>query len=268
VIEFAELEDFLDLKLKNYSSGMGVRLAFSVAVLIESDVLLVDEVLAVGDAAFQQKCFEQFHRLKAEGRTIVFVTHDMSAVERFCDRAMLLEKGELVTQGDPHAIARAYNELNFGRLVHQGVEGERHGDRTACEIEDAWFESGGERVTTIAQGEPLAIAVQVRFHEPLERPEFAIALRNQVGHTVFATSTAWRDTDTGSFDAGAVATVRIELDTWFAPSRYTLTPSVARAGAGPDALDLREDFATLTVHSTHFSGGVVDLPHAITVDRG
>ena len=93
IIAFAELEEFLDLKLKNYSSGMSVRLAFSVAIQVDADVLLIDEVLAVGDAAFQQKCFEQFHRLKAEGKTIVFVTHDMSAVERFCDRAMLLERG-------------------------------------------------------------------------------------------------------------------------------------------------------------------------------
>ena len=83
IIEFAELEEFLDLRLKNYSSGMQVRLGFSVAIQVASEILLVDEVLAVGDAAFQQKCYEQFHRLKEEGRTVVFVTHDMSAVERF-----------------------------------------------------------------------------------------------------------------------------------------------------------------------------------------
>ena len=94
IIAFAELEEFIDLKLKNYSSGMSVRLAFSVAVQVDADVLLVDEVLAVGDAAFQQKCFDQFQRLKAAGKTIIFVTHDMGAVERFCDRAMLIERGE------------------------------------------------------------------------------------------------------------------------------------------------------------------------------
>ena len=87
VIEFAELEEFADLKLKNYSSGMHVRLAFSVMIQVDADVLLIDEVLAVGDAAFQQKCFDEFHRLRAEGRTILLVTHDMSAVSRFCDRA-------------------------------------------------------------------------------------------------------------------------------------------------------------------------------------
>ena len=156
IIAFAELEEFLDLKLKNYSSGMSVRLAFSVAIQVDADVLLVDEVLAVGDAAFQQKCFEQFHRLKAAGKTIVFVTHDMGAVERFCDRAMLIERGEIIALGEPHAIARAYNELNFGRLVHDDVEtrplrrpgGVRDRGRV---VRDA----AASAITAIAQGEPL-----------------------------------------------------------------------------------------------------------------
>ncbi len=91
IIAFAELEEFVDLKLKNYSSGMHVRLAFATAVQVDADVLLIDEVLAVGDAAFQQKCFDEFTRLRAEGRTMLFVTHDMGSVERFCDRAMLLD---------------------------------------------------------------------------------------------------------------------------------------------------------------------------------
>ena len=121
IVRFAELEQFLDLKLKNYSSGMHVRLAFSVAIQVNADILLVDEVLAVGDAAFQQKCFDEFHRLKAEGRTIVFVTHDMGAVERFCDRAMLLDRGAVTEIGAPRRIARAYNELNFGGLVHDAT---------------------------------------------------------------------------------------------------------------------------------------------------
>src|SRR6202142_2949650 len=118
VIEFAELEEFQDLKLKNYSSGMHVRLAFSVAIQVDANILLIDEVLAVGDAGFQQKCFDEFQRLKRDGRTILFVTHDMSAIERFCDRAMLLDKGKMLQIGEPKAIARRYNELNFGRTVH------------------------------------------------------------------------------------------------------------------------------------------------------
>src|SRR5205823_5306940 len=123
MIAFAELEEFLDLKLKNYSSGMHVRLAFSIAVQVDADVLLVDEVLAVGDAAFQQKCFDKFLELRREGRTIVLVTHDMGAVQRFCDQALLLERGRMLAIGESGSIVRKYMEVNFGRTVHVGAPG-------------------------------------------------------------------------------------------------------------------------------------------------
>ncbi|HWO84418.1 MAG TPA: ABC transporter ATP-binding protein, partial [Solirubrobacterales bacterium] len=117
VLEFAELEEFVDMKLKNYSSGMLVRLAFSVMIQSDAEILLIDEVLAVGDAAFQQKCHDEFNRLRDEGRTILFVTHDMSAVVRFCDRAMLLEKGRMVEIGDPDDVGNRYLELNFSEAA-------------------------------------------------------------------------------------------------------------------------------------------------------
>jgi ABC-type polysaccharide/polyol phosphate transport system ATPase subunit/ABC-type polysaccharide/polyol phosphate export permease len=112
MIAFAELERFVDLKLKNYSSGMVTRLAFSVTVHVDADVLLFDEVLKVGDKGFQEKCGEHFERLKAEGRTILLVTHDMESVEEFCDRAMLLDRGRVVELGTPAIVARGYEELN------------------------------------------------------------------------------------------------------------------------------------------------------------
>ena len=267
IIAFAELEEFIDLPLKNYSSGMSVRLGFSVAVQVDADVLLVDEVLAVGDAAFQQKCFEQFQQLKSAGKTIIFVTHDMGSVERFCDRAMLLERGSMSALGEPHAITLAYNELNFGRLVHDEVESNRYGDQAVCEIDGAWFERSGERVTTIAAGEPLEIVMGVRFRGSVENPIFAISLRNEIGHTVFATSTQWLEIETGVFREGDAVEVRIALESWLAPSTYKLTPSVARDGAGTNALDLREDLVTLAVHGTKTTGGIVDIPHRIEVER-
>jgi ABC-type polysaccharide/polyol phosphate transport system ATPase subunit len=267
IIAFAELEEFLDLKLKNYSSGMAVRLGFATAIQVDADVLLVDEVLAVGDAAFQQKCYEEFIRLKAEGKTIIFVTHDMGAVERFCDRAMLLERGEVLQIGSPHEVARAYNELNFGRLVHDAVETGRYGDHALCEITDAWFEVGGERVTSAGQGDRLTIVIEARFHAPLDEPIFGVTLRNEVGHTIFTTTTEWNDIETGSFVAGDSARVRIGVDVVFAPSHYKLTPSVARAGSGANALDVREDLRSLYVHAVRATGGVVDLPHSVEVER-
>lgn len=111
IVQFAELERFMDQKLKNYSSGMQVRLAFSVATRANADILLVDEVLAVGDDAFKRKCFEYFKQLKANKKTVVFVTHDMNAVREYCDRAMLIDQSRMQHIGDPQDIARDYSLL-------------------------------------------------------------------------------------------------------------------------------------------------------------
>src|SRR6201996_5212322 len=113
VIEFAELEEFVDLKLKNYSSGMLVRLAFSLMLEVDADILLIDEVLAVGDASFQQKCADAFHEMKAVGKTIILVTHEMSTVEQYCHRAMLINDGHIDLIGAPDEVGRRYLRLNF-----------------------------------------------------------------------------------------------------------------------------------------------------------
>jgi ABC-type polysaccharide/polyol phosphate transport system ATPase subunit len=268
IIAFAELEDFTELRLKNYSSGMQVRLAFSTAIQVDADVLLVDEVLAVGDAAFQQKCFEQFQAMKEAGRTIVFVTHDMGAVQRFCDRAMLVEKGRILAIDEPDVIARAYNEINFGRLQRpDGDDSGRHGAHAEAEITRCWFEdAGGARIAATAQGQPFAVGIEITVHEPLTDPIFAVTLRNSARHTIFATSSSVQQVDTGHFEPG-VYEVRIRMENHLAPSTYTATPSIARAGTGDEAIDMREDLATLVLHGTRFSGGVVDSPHEFVIVR-
>jgi ABC-2 type transport system ATP-binding protein len=119
IVEFAEIERFMDQKLKNYSSGMQVRLAFSIAIKAESDILLLDEVLAVGDAAFQQKCYDYFEDLKQDHKTVIFVSHDMSAVRRFCTRAIYIERGKIVRSGDPLEIADLYQEENMKRVIDE-----------------------------------------------------------------------------------------------------------------------------------------------------
>ncbi len=115
IVAFAELERFVDQKLKNYSTGMAVRLAFSTTIHVDADVLLFDEVLAVGDAAFQEKCFRRFDQLRDEGKTVVIVTHDMDMVRRLCDRAMLLHQGRSVAVGEAAHVAERYEDLNAGR---------------------------------------------------------------------------------------------------------------------------------------------------------
>jgi hypothetical protein len=251
---------------------MHVRLAFSVAIQVDAEILLIDEVLAVGDARFQQKCFDEFQRLKREGRTILFVTHDMSAVERFCDRAMLLDKGKMVGLGEPAVIARRYNELNFGRAIHELTEAppqeDHRTDYRDADIVDGWFEdTDGTRVSAVAHRERCFACIEVHFNADVEDPIFGITLRNDVGATVFATTTAIEFGNTGRFESGEVVLVRLRFDTWLTRTSYKLTPSVARAGLGADAIDVRPDVASLVIHGGQFTTGVVDLPHEFEIER-
>jgi ABC-type sulfate/molybdate transport systems ATPase subunit len=232
---------------------------------VDAEILLIDEVLAVGDAAFQQKCYEEFFRLKREGKTIVFVSHDMHSVERFCHRAMLMDRGAMVQLGDPHAVARAYHKLNFGTLPHEAPASTAGVDGT--KIADAWFEdASGERVAESAQEEPLRMCFEVHFAEPLEDPVFAATLRTELGHTIVVARSDEGTESSGSFAAGETVTVRFELPNWLTPSRYTLTPSVAREGTGADAVDLVEDMTSVMVHGTS-SGGIIELPIQMRIER-
>jgi ABC-type polysaccharide/polyol phosphate transport system ATPase subunit len=271
IIRFAELEEFVDLKLKNYSSGMHVRLAFAVAIQVDADILLIDEVLAVGDGAFQQKCFEEFARLKAAGRTIVFVTHDMGAVERFCDRAMLLDQGRVVDIGGPASIARQYNDLNFRRVRREAIEQagpEVFRRPPVAEVLSAAFESqAGDSVVGMAQGDPCCVRMEVLFHADEEDPLFSISLRNELGYTAFSAGTWLQHGPTGRFRSGERATVRVRFDNWLAPGRYSLTASVNKNGPGGDSFDTREDIGSIIVHASKSGGGVADLPHTFEIDR-
>src|SRR5437588_2456577 len=242
IIAFAELEEFAELKLKNYSSGMLVRLAFATAIQVDADILLIDEVLAVGDAAFQQKCFDEFGRLRQEGRTILFVTHDMGAVQRFCDRALLLERGPVVDIGEPSSIARQYNRINFERVRDDGARAslppEALGGHQRVEVLNAWFETAdGEVTLTASQGEPCYVRMEVRFLADVDDPVFSITLQNETGQVVFSTSTNSVGEPTGHFPAGSTAAVRLHFQNWLGPGRYRLIADVARAGFGADVYD-------------------------------
>ncbi|HEY4280461.1 MAG TPA: Wzt carbohydrate-binding domain-containing protein, partial [Conexibacter sp.] len=223
---------------------------------------------AVGDAAFQYKCYQQFERLKAEGKTIVFVTHDMSAVERFCDRAMLMEKGKMVEIGAPRDVARAYNQLNFSGVVHEPAEQGRHGDRKSAEITRAWFENESwSEVTSLPQGMFCHGLFEVAFHEDLQDPIFGWAFRNLSGQTLLAATTQYEHPETGSFKAGETATIRIGFPMRMGAGQYTLTPIVSQNGRPADVIDERENLASLLVHATRSTGGMVDLEQVFMIER-
>jgi len=264
IIAFAELEDYLDLKLKNYSSGMLVRLAFATAITVDADVLLIDEVLAVGDAAFQQKCFDSFVRLRREGLTLLFVTHDMGAVERFCDRAMLLDAGRVRELGDTETVTRAYNEVNFVRLLVGDSEDDDRPGNVA--ILDAWFEDeSGVRIAACPAGQPAVACMRVAVRSELDDPDFSLVIRNELRYPIFAASSQRSSGESGHFAAGDSAVIRVRFENWLAPNRYDLTAVVARASG--EVLDHRPDVASLLVHGTYASGALTELPYELAISR-
>jgi len=270
VIEFAELEEFQDLKLKNYSSGMHVRLAFSVAIQVDADILLIDEVLAVGDAAFQQKCFDVFNRMRDEGRTIVFVTHDMGAVTRFCHRAMLLERGEMVRIGDPRDVADRYLEIAFGRAVgyeDPDVGSARMGDG-AARVSEVWLgDDRAERRAVAPQSEPLTLKVLVTFNTDVLDPAVSLTLLNEQRQPVVVATTAQDREETGGFRAGERAVFAFSFHNMLAPGRYHPILTITHRGEGLDVIDRFAGGLSFVVSGMTSSGGMVEIPVETEVTR-
>jgi ABC-type polysaccharide/polyol phosphate transport system ATPase subunit len=286
IVDFAELRDFADLKLKNYSSGMLVRLAFSVMIQVDADILLIDEVLAVGDAAFQQKCYDEFARIRRSGTTVLFVTHDMSAVQRFCDRALLLEHGRQVELGEPERVGDRYLQLNFSRhardaeareagdeaahapAARQGQEAEpvRLGDGRA-EIVEAWFEDEqGQRADVLRARQPCSFHARVRVNARLEDPLVGVNFQNSAGEHVWGANNLALERS-GVFEPGEEFGFALRFTNLLAPDRYWVTPAVAKSDGGLEWHDRRPRFASVMVTATHPPEGLVDLPFEIDVER-
>jgi ABC-type polysaccharide/polyol phosphate transport system ATPase subunit len=268
VIDFAELREFEELKLKNYSSGMHVRLAFSVAIQVDADILLVDEVLAVGDAAFQQKCFDVFHQMRDAGKTIVFVTHDMGALNRFCHRALLLERGELVHLGEPHEIGDRYLELNFGRApAPEDGDSSKLGDGEARVLE-VWVEDEhGVRLASAPQGQRIALKARVRFEVDVEDPAASVYVLNEDHLAIVVATTVLEREHTGSFAAGEEALLSFTFANVLGPGRYNPLLTLAHRGTGLDLMDRFEGPSSFIVTGPNASGGVVDLPVEVSMSH-
>ena len=264
VIEFAELGEFVDLKLKNYSSGMLVRLAFSVMMQADADVLLIDEVLAVGDASFQQKCADAFHDLKDAGKTIVLVTHEMSTVEQYCHRAMLISDGKVQVCGDPAAVGREYLRLNFGGGSSSG----RSADNEDVRLLRLWLEDeGGKETADVEGGERIHLRAEgeVLRETPGLGAGFTIVDVNGLGVFQFGTAT---DGESGPLLPGQTVTFRAEIENLLTPGKFYVHFGVRRV-PDPRAIALHIERALeFHVFGAHASQGVVTLPHEIEAQVG
>jgi len=267
VLEFAELEEFVDLKLKNYSSGMLVRLAFSMMIQSDAEILLIDEVLAVGDASFQQKCADVFYEIRDSDRTVVFVTHDMRAVEQYCHRAMLLDNGVVRSVGDADEVARSYLRLNF----EQAPGGDSDmGGIADITLVDVWLEDGGgEHITNVEKGAALRFGAVFEAHAAVEGPSFGFAFTNADGVEVTGFGLVLPGDGPDRLEAGQRVRLGGTIENRLAPGRYVAKCWVHR----------EHSYANLVLHSPHVldfvvygseQAGVVALEHEIeaTVEGG
>jgi ABC-2 type transport system ATP-binding protein len=218
VLDFAELHDFVDLKLKNYSSGMMVRLAFAVMVQADADIMLVDEVLAVGDAAFAQKCMDVFHERRRAGRTIVLVTHDMTTVQSMCDRAMLLHDGTLRYQGEPEEAALRYLRLNFGEpAAVPAMSGAAEPLAAVAEFNVRTVHAR-LREANVELGRPLELDAALEAVRDLERPAFVLNVLNEDGDVLFGVTRVLER----PVPAGGRIRLDGRIDNPLVPARYFL----------------------------------------------
>ena len=275
VMEFAELGEFVDLKLKNYSSGMLVRLAFSLMMEVDADIMLIDEVLAVGDAAFQQKCADAFREMKAAGKTIVLVTHDMKTVEEFCSRAMLIDGGHLQHLGDPAEVGRRYLRLNFEGEGEAAAPPPTAQESDEVRLLDAWIEDeGGGRLANLEQGEKIRLRLSLEAKRDLDGIGFGILLANAdgVGICNFGVAVAKEGADGRTYElaAGDRVEVRAEIENLLMPGRYFIHAGVNRIDGSGVALHVGNAVDFVVYGSEQHSRGVVDLPveSSVTVESG
>jgi energy-coupling factor transporter ATP-binding protein EcfA2 len=268
VVAFAELEDFVDLKLKNYSSGMLVRLAFSLMLEVDADVLLIDEVLAVGDAAFQQKCADSFREMKAAGKTIVLVTHEMSTVEEYCHRAMLIDGGHISYIGDPAEVGRRYLRLNFERDV-EGHGTPVSGASDALRLLDAWLEGpDGSPVPNVEQGNPVRLRFELEALRDLPGIGAGYSVSNADGVNIFQSGAHLRRPDgTTAVSPGDRVRFDLELEGILPQGRYFVHLGFNPIGEQRLALYVH-NAADFVVFGGEEGPGAVTLPHSVKAQFG
>lgn len=247
IVRFAELGKFMDQKLKNYSSGMQVRLAFSIAIRATSDILLIDEVLAVGDLPFQEKCYKVFEDIKASGRTVVFISHDGSAIERFCDRVAIIDKGDLVDVGESQEMVLKYGALVANEQYEQQQKGEeKHQGTGAITITDvSVHDKAGNPTVSIPFGEPFTVAVRYKLNKPINESVIAgIDIIDESGVSILGPNTQEVALDLEIKHGGLIEASFSNNP--LAPNTYTVTAGIFNKNASV-AFDLIEGGTTFKV---------------------
>ena len=276
VAAFAGIGDFMERPVKEYSSGMYVRLAFSTAIHVNPDILIVDEALAVGDAIFASRCVRKFEELKQRGVTVLFVSHDLGLVKRLADRAVLMLNGRVEADGAPSDVVNRYVGLVHewqsrevagaepGAVSDDGNHN-RHGDGASRIEAITLHQADGSPAAAVESGAPLTVRVAARFHRTVENPIVGILIRNRLGIDVFGTNTRVEGRDLGSFQAGDRLEVEFTFDCWLTQQDYTLTAATQHAAGGSQ--DWLDDAVTFGVTDRRNTAGLASLPTHVSWTR-
>lgn len=256
IVEFAELENFMDQKLKNYSSGMQVRLAFSVATTSKADILLVDEVLAVGDADFQRKCFSYFRSLKKQKKTVIFVSHDMNAVREYCDRAILIEESKLVEEGSSAKVAQAYSHLFMGEVMEASED-------VTDKLQKPLRWGGGqikydsiEIIPSIIKDEPnITIATRAVVREDVDGAILGFSIKNSADALLFGTNTQLLGKRLINLKKGEQLELKWMIPNIFNDGDYLLNATIETDAAEP--CDWWEEAVKISVRKESQTGFIV-----------
>jgi lipopolysaccharide transport system ATP-binding protein len=292
VIEFSELKDFIDQPLRTYSTGMKARLAFSTAICMDPDILFIDEALSVGDVKFNRKCFDMINQLRAKGRTILLVSHDLNTVSNFCDKALLLENGHLVTMGEPRDVTRAYFQLlycepemaqdleateisrerdklrrgakQYLRLAEKSSvsldEMRCEGRREAEIIDFGIRDQEGNPATLLTSGEKYTLFLYALFHEDVENPGFGFMIRDPKGVDMFGISTGGLNYVLRPHRKGEILEGIVEVSMWLTNGDYFLSAAIG-CERTIESFDFRIDGLLFSVsrHPLQHTSSLVNL---------
>ena len=289
IIAFAEIGEFIDQPVKTYSSGMYVRLAFGVAVTLDPDILLIDEILAVGDAYFQHKCIRKIRDFQERGKTMVYVTHDIESVANICHQAMILDYSQLMARGEPGEIIKQYMALIDGRekerdlspidgsptaakdgkknqgMVDYSRYGSKESEITAVEI----LNVDGIPTTNFNSGDEIIIKFHIFFNANVNRFVLGNIFRNKWGLNIFGTNTRWYGLPDYNFRKGERCTVIFRHRADFADGTYSINPGASSA-TGPNSyltLDWINNAAIIRVRNPQLMEGYVSLPTEIAIEK-
>ena len=277
IVDFAGIGDYISQPVRMYSSGMIVRLGFSVAAHLDPELLLLDEILAVGDLGFQDKCHAKIAEFRSRSKTIIFVSHNLFAVKALCSKVILLSSGQIVKIGQPDEVVYVYAQSNTpqeenGERQREVVEDEVDRPKRAlgtevAKITDVWTEDEqGNKTSVFERRGNIVVKVRVKFFRFTKDPIFGIVIRGSNHQTIFATNTFWKKTKTGNFLANQEVTLEHRLGNVFSQGNYSITSGVASGSSGR-LYDQWINAQSFSVWSKFITRSLVDLDYNFRVHK-